>query len=143
MHISPKKVEAILKMKTPQDQTGLRRFLGMVKLSKSQPQIAGLSKPLRDLLSSKRHWLWSDAQQQAFTALKESLASTPTLAHNDATRQTKRSSDASSHGLGAVLMQLLDDGEWRPVAYASRAMSPTEQRYAQIEKEALGNPLGK
>ena len=35
-------------------------------------------------------------------------------------------------------MQLQDDGEWRPVAYASRAMSPTEQRYAQIEKEALG-----
>ena len=35
-------------------------------------------------------------------------------------------------------MQLQDDGEWRPVAYASRAMSATEQRYAQIEKEALG-----
>ena len=35
-------------------------------------------------------------------------------------------------------MQLQDDGKWRPVAYASRAMSPTEQHYAQIEKEALG-----
>ena len=35
-------------------------------------------------------------------------------------------------------MQLQDDGEWHPDAYASRAMSPTEQRYAQIEKEALG-----
>ena len=118
-------------MKTPQDQTELRRFLGMVnQLSKFQPQIAELSKPLRDLLSSKSHWLWSDAQQEAFTALKESLASTPTLAHYDTTRQT--SHDASSHELGAVLMQLQDDGEWRPVAYASRAMSPTEQCYAQI-----------
>ena len=139
VHVSPKKVEAILKMKTPQDQTELRRFFGMVnQLSKLQPRIAELSKPLRDLLSSKSHWLWSDAQQQAFTALKESLASTPTLAHYDATRQTKLSSDASSHGFGAVLMQLQDDGAWRPVAYASRAMSPTEQRYTQIEKEALG-----
>ena len=139
VHVSPKKVEAILKMKMPQDQTELRRFLGMVnQLSKFRPQIAELSKPLRDLLSSKSHWLWSDAQQQAFTALKESLTSTPTLAHYDASRQTKLSSDASSHGLGAVLMQRQDDGEWRPVVYASRAMSPTEQRYAQIEKEALG-----
>ena len=43
----------------------------------------------------------------------------------------------SSYGLGAVLLQNHDD-QWRPVAYASRAMSPTEQRYAQIEKEALG-----
>ena len=93
VHVSPKKVEAILKMKTPQDQMELRRFLGMVnQLSKFQPQIAELSKPL-----------------------KESFASTPTLAHYDATRQTKLSSDASSHGLGAVLMQLQDDGEWRPV----------------------------
>ena len=28
-------------------------------------------------------------------------------------------------------------GEWRPVAFASRSMSETECRYAQIEKEAL------
>jgi len=139
VHVSPKKVKAILKMKTPEDQTELRRFLGMVnQLSNFQPQIAELSKPLRDLLSSKSHWLWGDFQQQAFAALKESLASTPTLAHYDASRQTKLSSDASSYGLGVVLMQLQDDGEWRPVAYASRAMSPTEQCYAQIEKEALG-----
>ena len=58
VYVSPKKVEAVLKMKTPQDQTELRRFLGVVnQLSKFQPQIAELSKPLRDLLSSKSHWL--------------------------------------------------------------------------------------
>ena len=92
-------------MKKAQDQTELRKFLRMVnQLSKFQPQIVELSKPLRDLLSSKSHWLWNDTQQQAFTALKESLASTPTLAHYHATRQTKLSSDASSHGLGVVLM---------------------------------------
>ena len=56
VHVSPKKVEAILKMKMPQDQTKLRRFLGMVnQLSKFQTRIPELSKPLRDLLSSKSH----------------------------------------------------------------------------------------
>ena len=35
-------------------------------------------------------------------------------------------------------LQLQDDSEWHPVAYASRAMRPTEQYYPQIEKEALG-----
>lgn len=139
VHVSPKKVKAILKMKMPQEQTELRRFLCMGnQLRKFQPQIAELSKPPRDLLSLKSHWLWGDAQQQAFAALKESLTSTPTLAHYDASCQTKLSSDASSYGLGAVSMQLQDDGEWHPVAYASRAISPTEQHYAQIEKEALG-----
>ena len=56
----------------------------------------------------------------------------------DANRQTTLSSDASSYGLGAVLIQKPDNDKWNPVAYASRAMSSTEQRYAQIEKETLG-----
>jgi len=56
----------------------------------------------------------------------------------DANRQTTLSSDASSYGLGAVLIQKQDNDKWHPVAYASRAMSSTEQRYAQIEKETLG-----
>ena len=128
VRVAPKKVEAILEMEPPKDQSGLRRFLGMVnQLSKFQPQIAELSKPLRDLLSSKNHWSWSTAHQQAFSALKRSLATTPTLAHYDARRQTTLSTDASSYGLGAVLRQKQDDNEWRPVAYASRAMMPTEQ----------------
>ena len=40
--------------------------------------------------------------------------------------------DASQSGLGATLMQ-----NGQPVAYASRALTPTETRYAQIEKELL------
>ncbi|KAI0230692.1 Retrovirus-related Pol polyprotein from transposon 17.6 [Lamellibrachia satsuma] len=40
--------------------------------------------------------------------------------------------DASQHGLGAACLQ-----NGRPVAYASRALTETETRYAQIEKELL------
>ena len=54
----------------------------------------------------------------------------------DAQAETKVSADASSYGLGAVLLQSKGN-DWRPVAYASRALSDTERRYAQIEKEAL------
>ena len=38
--------------------------------------------------------------------------------------------DSSKDGLGAVLLQ-----EGRAVAYGSRALTETEKRYAQIEKE--------
>ena len=48
------------------------------------------------------------------------------------------SADASAYRLGAVLRQQQTNGEVRPVAYISRALTETEQRYAQIEKEALG-----
>ena len=113
----------------------LRKFLGMVSQpSKFQLQIAELSKPLRDLLTSKSHWLWSEAQQQAFAALMKTLSSTPTLAHSNANRPTELSSNASSYGLGVVLLQPQDDDEWCPVAYASPAMSSTEQRYAHLGK---------
>ena len=47
------------------------------------------------------------------------------------------SADASTFGLGSVLLQRQLTGELRPVAYASRSMTDTERRYAQIEKEAL------
>ena len=40
-------------------------------------------------------------------------------------------------GLGAVLSQLQSNGEIHPVAYASRALSATEKRYAITELETL------
>ena len=56
VRVHPKKVEAILEMETPKDQSSLRTFQGMVnQLSKYRSLIAELSKPLRDLLSSKSH----------------------------------------------------------------------------------------
>lgn len=37
-----------------------------------------------------------------------------------------------------MLLQQHSEERWKPVAYASRFMSETEQRYSEIEKEALG-----
>ena len=45
--------------------------------------------------------------------------------------------DASEKGLGATLLQ-----NKQPVAFASRALSKTEQNYAQIEKECLSIVFG-
>ena len=59
-----------------------------------------------------------------------------TLALYDPNVDTKVSANASSYGLGAVLLQK-SNSTWRQVAFASHSLSETEQRYAQIEKEVL------
>ncbi|XP_066983820.1 uncharacterized protein [Macrobrachium rosenbergii] len=44
--------------------------------------------------------------------------------------------DASDYGIGAVLLQKVDDIPL-PVAYASRSLLPREQRYSAVERECL------
>ena len=114
-----------------------RRFMGMVnQLGKFSAKIAKLSQPLRELLGSKRAWLWGRAQDSAFEAVKSEMACPTTLALYNQDAQMKISADASAYGLGAVLLQRQNE-VWKPVAYTSKSMTETERRYSQIEKEAL------
>ena len=133
----PDKTTAITEMKAPTNVSELRRFMGMVnQLGKFSPNLAEMTHPIRQLLSKKSSWLWGPAQEEAFADIKKEL-SKPTVLHlYDPGAPTKISADASSYGLGAVLMQK-SNFTWCPVAYASRSMTETERRYAQIEKEAL------
>ena len=137
MRADPEKTEAIHGMESPQSVSELRRFLGMVnQLGKFSPRVAEITQPLRELLSSKKAWIWDQPQEAAFEMIKKELSQPTVLALYNPLAATKVSADASSFGLGAVLFQKVE-GAWKPVAYASRAMSDTETRYAQIEKEAL------
>lgn len=133
----PEKTAAIRGMKPPTTVSELRRFMGMVnQLGKFTPRLAQLSQPLRELLNKDTTWVWGHSQRKSFSVVKEELSKPTTLALYNVEAPTRVSADASSYGLGAVLMQHTES-TWRPVAYASRAMTETEQRYAQIEKEAL------
>ncbi len=134
----PNKTEAIVRMEKPKTRTELRRFLGMAnQLGKFSPHLADLSKPLRELLSTRAAWVWDQSQDIAFQQVKEELTKPVVLALYDPSAEMKVCTDASAYGLGAVLMQKYGS-QWKAVAYASRSLSPTESRYSQIEKEALG-----
>ncbi|UYV69327.1 K02A2.6-like, partial [Cordylochernes scorpioides] len=134
----PAKIEAVAKMPAPTDVHGVRRFLGMVNhLGRFVENLSEIVAPLSQLLVKSQDFVWDCSQERAFRKLKELLTTQPILAAYDVRKPTMVSSDASSYGLGAVLKQEGKNGIWRPVAYSSRTMTPTEKRYAQIEKEAL------
>jgi len=106
-------------------------------LSKFSEHFADKTKSIRDLLHKGNQCTWGSEQQKAFEQIKSDLARAPVLALYDPNKETKVAADASSFGLGGVILQLQPDNSWRPVSFISRAMTPTETRYAQIEKEAL------
>ena len=134
----PEKVLAIQKVHTPGNVGELRRFLGMVnQLGKFSPNLAEVTTLLQELLKKENQWQWGEPQRNAFATIMVLLINSPVLALFDPNLETILSADTSSFGLGAVLLQRQPTDELKPVAYISRSMTATEQRYAQIEKEAL------
>ena len=133
----PDKVSAILNLRTPTCVGDIRRFLGMIN------QLGKFSRHLADKTTTKNQWCWEEPQQKAFVEVKEEISKSPVLALFDPGQETTVSADASSYGLGAILLQKQASGERRPVAYASRAMTPTQQRYAHADRKGgLGDHMG-
>ena len=124
-------------MPTPESPADLCRFLGMVQyLAKFVPNLASNSSALRQLLVKDANWEWTEEHTKQFADLQFLVTNSPVLKYFDPNLPVKLSVDASKSGLGSVLLQLHKD-DWHPVAFASRALSKTERRYSQIEKETL------
>lgn len=135
----PDKVEAICRISPPKTKKILRSFLGMVSFYKAFiPQAADLTAPLSDLLRKtvREPLLWTKDMLERFNQLKKILGATPVLRLPDASSPFVLRTDASSRGLGAVLLQY-HQGLPHPVAYASQKLLPRQTKYSTIERECL------
>ena len=129
----PNKVCAIRDMPTPTDVKSLKRFLGMVTyLAKFLPHLSSVCEPLRRLELKDVEWCWLSVHDEAVQSIKNLVCEAPVLKFYDVNREVTIESDVSLSGLGASLLQ-----EGQPIAFASRALTPAESHYAQIEKELL------
>ena len=133
LKMDPDKLRAVRELEKPDSVESLRRFLGFVNyLARFLPRLSDVLQPLRKLTLKDVPWSWTDEHDAAFSEVKKLATSAPVLAYYDPSKPLVIQCDASDKGLGCALLQNM-----KPVAYASRALTDTETRYAQIEKEML------
>lgn len=127
-----RKVEAMKQWPTPATPRALRGFLGLTGYYRRFLRGYGsIAKPLTQLLK-KGAFRWDQRAEAAFLQLKEAMSNTPVLAMPDFSKPFTVETDASHHGIGAVLMQ-----EGQPLAFLSKALSPKHLGLSTYEKELL------
>ncbi|CAF1240779.1 unnamed protein product [Adineta ricciae] len=137
------RVEAIQKLPVPTDVKQVEAFIGKVNYyGKFIPNFSTLCNPLNRLRQNNVKWNWDASCQKAFDALKKQLSETTMLVHFDQQLPLILATDASSYGIGAVLMHRYPDGTEKPIAHASKTLNSAERNYSQIEKEALSIVYG-
>lgn len=121
--MDPGKVQEVLDWKPPKSVHQIRSFLGLAGYYRRFiPDFSRIAKPMTKLLKKGVKFVWSEACEKAFHALREHLTSAPVLAQPNMTKPFEVFCDASGTGLGCVLMQ-----ENRVIAYASRALDLTRR----------------
>ena len=128
----------------PKTYTEIRAFLGLVGQYRHFIKgFAQIAQTLNEHLAgegasqkSERVSL-SKGALKAFDMLKRACMNSPVLAFADYTKEFLLETDASKEGLGAVLSQKQEDGQFHLVAYGSRLLTMHEKNYHSTKLEFL------
>ena len=135
---NPQQIKAVTDFPVPATTTQVRQFIGWTSYYRRFVEgFATLAAPLHDLTKKGMNFCWTTACQRAFDELKSRLTTAPILAYPNFDLDFVLETDASYHGLGAVLAQKLADQKLHPVAFGSRALSLAEKNYSVTELETL------
>jgi len=136
--VDPKKIEKMKEIPPPTTITQLRAALGLFGYYRRFiNNYARIAKPLTSLLRKTQEYAWTTECQQAFDTLKEKLVQSPILLRPNYSKRFKLYTDASYHGIAAILAQENDDGLEGVITYASRTLTKAEQNYSASEIECL------
>lgn len=157
------KLDAIQDAPKPVNQSQLQAYIGLLGYyRKFIPNLTKEIAPLTEMLKAEYtsadqqkgshrkcspsqpdpKFKWGPQQQKAFEKSKTLLQGDQVLTHYNPAQPLLLQTDASPYGLGAVISQVEPDGQERPVAFASRSLTPSEKNYAQHEKEGLSIIFG-
>ena len=153
--MDPDKVKVVQEWPEPTSVRELRAFLGFTgffrQFIRGYATVAGpLFRYLKGVQGKKKnrtgseHIMLDDAGCIAFRELIRCLVEAPVLAYANFGEPFRLETDASSTGLGAILFQDDDEGRHRVIAYASRALRPSERsgRYSAFKLKLLAIKMG-
>lgn len=145
VHPDIDKVEVIRAMPQPRTVREVRGFIGAIGYYRRFiPAFSRIATPLIALTKKYARFSWTEDCQQSFNTLKEQLIAIPLLAYPDLSRPMILYTDASDQCIGACLTQPCPERdspipgvpEEVPIYFFSHKLSPTQQRWPVIEKEA-------
>ena len=132
------KSQGISERLRPTNLKQLRSFLGAVnQFNKFIPSLAAISFPFRSILKRDAKWTWNSDHETAFKRINEEIEKVVELSHFKRNQENRIICDASKQGLGAVLQQNQNNGEWKPICFASRFLTNFEAKYSINELELL------
>ena len=133
----PVRIERVCEWPVPENSIEVKSFLGLAGYYRRfVPNFASVARPLHKLTEANVDFTWTSECQSSFDALKKLLSTAPILSYPDFSAEFILDTDASNHGIGAVLSQL-KDGVEHPVAFASRTLTKAERNYCVTQKELL------
>ena len=135
----PKKIEKIKNWPTPEGPKRVKKvrgFLGLASYYRRFIQdFSKIAKPLSKLTSKNVKWEWGPEQEKAMNELKTRIINDVVMKHPDFSKPFILQTDASATGMGAVLSQIDENDQRRPIAFASRTLVGAEPRYGAPELE--------
>lgn len=140
---SPERVRAIVEAPVPENKDQLASYIGTLTFYHHHLEDAAtVLEPLYRLKRKEVSWRWGEEQQKAFELSKKMIAGDNLLVHYDTDKPLVLACDASPYGISAVLSHKMENGEERPVAFASRTLNKAERNYSQTHREGLSIVFG-
>ncbi|XP_062558126.1 uncharacterized protein K02A2.6-like [Armigeres subalbatus] len=134
---STEKLSTIDKAKSPQNETELKAYLGLINYyNKFIPNMSSNLRCLYNLLKKDEKYLWTKECEDSFQQSKKSLLTANILDFYDPAKPLVVVTDASSYGLGGVLAQI-SDGVEKPVCFTSFSLNTAQKKYPILHLEAL------
>lgn len=144
LHFSTEKLNKVLDFPLPKTHEDMRSFIGLCTyFSRHVEHFTELTHSLRKTYakySKKTPIKWTDQLRQDYEALKQAVGNCPTLSFPQPEGEIVVETDASDFAIGAALYQIvMENGAEvkKPLAFLSKQLSGSEQRWSTIEKEAF------